>query len=838
MARPWSRLNRQVFRARFIAAGALAASTAISSVCAQQPYRQPPAEIVRILDAPPQPAVSLNPQRTVMLLIDRESMPPVSELAKPMLRLAGDRINPHTNGPFTTFRFVGLTLKRVAEDVEIKIALPGADDANIGSLRWSPDGSRFAFTVTRDHGIELWVGDVATATARQLTGPNLNATGGAPLSWLPDGRRLLCMFIPEGRGPAPQPPAAPTGPVVQENFGGPAAPVRTYQDLLKSPHDEALFEYYFTAQPAIVDAETGQREDFGEPGIYTRITASPTGRFFLVSRTVRPYSYLVPWDLFPEIVELRDEAGRVVREIARVPLRETIPIQGVQTGPRSFTWQGNVDDDVLLWVEALDEGDPRNKVPHRDRIMRLAGLFQDAEPVELFRLEHRYRGLTWFNDPTRAMVSEYDRDRRWTRTWLIDMTQLGAAEYQPRLVWDRSIHDRYGDPGRPVTTTTSTGRTVVLVHDDQIYLSGTGASPEGDRPFLDRMNLKTFETERLWQCPPEAYEYVIDVLSEDASQILTSYETPNDPPNYFVRDLGGDGNADRRITNFEDPAPQLRSIRKELVTYERNDGVTLSATLYLPPDYQEGQRLPLIVWAYPREYSDPNTAGQISGSPYRFTRIGGASHLFLLLQGYAIMDNATMPVVGDPETMNDTFIEQIVASAKAAIDKAAAMGVADASRVGVGGHSYGAFMTANLLAHSDLFKAGIARSGAYNRTLTPFGFQSERRTLWEAPESYARLSPFMHAHKINEPILFIHGEMDNNSGTFPMQSERMYHAIKGHGGVARLVMLPYESHGYVARESVLHTLAEMIEWLDTHVKYAPQPPASTAQTPAADTEAN
>jgi dipeptidyl aminopeptidase/acylaminoacyl peptidase len=274
------------------------------------------------------------------------------------------------------------------------------------------------------------------------------------------------------------------------------------------------------------------------------------------------------------------------------------------------------------------------------------------------------------------------------------------------------------------------------------------------------------------------------------------------------------------LTHFPDPAPQLRSITKQLVTYKRADGVPLSFTLYLPANYKKGERLPTIVWAYPLEFSDAGTAGQVSGSPSHFTTIGGISQLFLVTQGYAVLDDATMPVIGDPETMNNTYVEQIVASAKAAIDKAVEMGVADRDRIGVGGHSYGAFMTANLLAHSDLFRAGVARSGAYNRTLTPFGFQSERRTLWEAPEMYMKVSPFMHADKIKHPILLIHGMADDNSGTFPIQSERLYQAIKCNGGIVRYVQLPYEAHGYLARESTEHTLYEMVSWFDKWVKNA------------------
>ena len=796
---------------------------------AQDTYRTPPAQIVRILEAPPTPTVSLNPQRTLMVLIERESMPPIAELAKPMDRLAGARLNPKTNGPFTTSRNIGLTVKRIDDGSESKLQLKDVPaSANIGFPTWSPDGKRFAFTVTLDNGVELWCCDGMTGSARRLTGANINAAFGPSYDWMPDSKNLICRVIPVNRPPAPTRPEAPAGPVIQQTERV-TAPVRTFQDLLKDAHDEALFEHYMTAQIVMVDSETGRQTNLNKPAMYNSINPSPSGKLLLVSRTVRPYSYLVTAGSFPEIIELWDQSGNVIREVAKLPLRDNVPIEGVPTGPRGFTWQSNSNgvEDVLYWIEALDGGDPKNKVPHRDRVMRLAGPFnQTTQASEVLKIEHRFRGMTWMQTPHHALVRDYDRDRRWMRTFLVDLQNPNDMTNGCRLLWDRSINDRYGDPGAPIMTTTSAGRSVALVHNHAMYLEGSGATPEGDRPFLDRIDLRDLSTQRLWRCEGQSLESVADILNPDATQILTRYETPNDPPNYFIRNLA-DKTA-RQLTHFEDPAVELRGIRKQLVTYDRDDGVKLSATLYLPADYQEGQRLPLIVWAYPREFNDADTAGQVSGSPFRFTRIEGISHLFLLTQGYAIMDNATMPVVGDPETMNDTFLSQIVASARACIEKAASMGVADPQRVGVGGHSYGAFMTANLLAHCDLFKAGVARSGAYNRTLTPFGFQSERRTLWDAPRPYIELSPFMVANKINEPLLMIHGQMDDNPGTFPMQSERLYQAIKGNGGHARLVMLPYESHGYRAKESVMHTLAEMIEWFDTHVKYAPGTSAASS----------
>ncbi|MBS0198204.1 MAG: prolyl oligopeptidase family serine peptidase [Planctomycetes bacterium] len=800
-----------------IALGALLMSTSLSA--AQTQYKEPPAAIRHVLDTPPTPGVSLDPSSRSMLLLHRIGLPPVADLAEPMLRLAGSRINPATNAPHAPRRLSGFTLKNVADGVERLITLP--PDANLSSPSWSADGNRFVFTNTVANGVELWVGDVASAKVKKLTGPIVNAAAGPAVRWMPDQRSVLVRFVPAGRPPMPAAPKTPPGPNIQESTGT-TAPVRTYQDLLQSAHDEALFDWVMTAQLAIVNLDSGERRDLGTPAIFSESNPSPNGEFLLIGRVNRPYSYAVPENLFPETWEIWSVTdGKVIHPLAQIPLRENIPTQGVETGPRGFDWI-DTQPATLEWTEALDGGDPRNKAEHRDRLMMLAAPFK-GEPVEWHRLQHRLSGMSWLEQApgsteSRAMVSEFERERRWTRTWLIT---LGANAPAPRPVFDRSINDRYNNPGSPISERLANGRTVVKVADGSIYLRGEGATPEGDRPFLDRMNLADLAKERLWRNEGDCYETVVDVTSAGPAAkpaIITSRETKEQPPNLMLRNLAaGDS---RPLTAFTDPLPELRKIRKEIITYTRDDGTPLSATMYLPPDYVAGTKLPLLIWAYPNEVSDAATAGQVAGSTIRFTQIGGTSHLFLLLAGYAVMDDASMPVIGDPETMNDTFVKQIVANARAAIDKAVAMGVADGTRVAVAGHSYGAFMTANLLAHAPpgMFRAGIARSGAYNRTLTPFGFQSERRSFWEARDVYMKLSPFTYADQIKTPLLMIHGELDNNPGTFPIQSERLFQAVKGQGGTVRLVMLPYESHGYQGRESVGHVLEEMIEWLDRYVK--------------------
>ncbi|MBA3322726.1 MAG: S9 family peptidase, partial [Pyrinomonadaceae bacterium] len=539
-------------------------------------------------------------------------------------------------------------------------------------------------------------------------------------------------------------------------------------------------------------------------------------------------SYLHPLSDFPKEVEVWDTQGKLVHKLASLPLADQVPIDGVITGPRGLAWRPT-ESATLVWIQALDDGDPKKKVPHRDRVLLSKSPFT-AAPVELTKTEHRFAGMQWGEKGGLLFINDYDRDRRWVTTRMLNADNAGDAG---KVLFSRSVQDRYNDPGTALTRVLPNGQRVIVQNGDDIFLAGGGASSEGDRPFLDRFNLPTQKATRLFRSDKQSFESVVTLLKDDGSMFITRRETPIAPSNFFIHTLSGAGEdatavkgeaafttTVKPLTNFPDPTPQLRAIKKQLVTYKRADGVPLSFTLYLPPNYKEGTRLPTVVWAYPLEFNDASTAGQVSGSTQRFTSLNGPSHLFFLLHGYAVLDNATMPVVGDPEKVNDTYVEQIVSSAKAAIDKAVEMGVTDPERVGVGGHSYGAFMTANLLAHSDLFRAGIARSGAYNRTLTPFGFQSERRILWEAPEMYIKVSPFMVADKIKEPILLIHGEADNNTGTFPIQSERMYQALRGTGGTVRYVVLPLESHGYAARESTEHTLYEMLNWFDKHVKNA------------------
>jgi dipeptidyl aminopeptidase/acylaminoacyl peptidase len=786
-----------------------AAMAALASpAAAETRYKLPPREVVDILDAPATPQIELSPRRDRALLVWFESHPPLELLAQPVLRIAGLRITPGLGARQRTFRYTGIDVLTLDGGRTVSVALPKG--ARIGYPTWSHDGKRFAFTRDLADRVELWVADAASGAAHVVQGVQVNDVLGSPFAWMADGTRLLVRAVPRGRAAAPQQPKVPAGPIVDETAGK-TSQVATFQDLLQDEHDEALFEYYGRTQLLEVRAETGAARHVGSPGLITAARVSPDGRALLVTRLRRPFSFHVPYNSFTRSVEVWDWDGKRLATVADLPVSDEVPRQGVPTGPRAVAWQ-SLAPATLVWAEALDGGDPLKKAPHRDRLMTLAAPFT-GQPRELIKVQHRYASLEWTARAGEALVTEFDRDRRWRTTYLVD---LGAATPAPRKVFDLSSRDAYNDPGDPVTQRQPGGEQILLQDGDTIYLAGEGATAEGNRPFVDAMDLKTLKKERLFQSDAGSDERFVGFVGDSRSRMLVRRESPSEPPNFFL--VEAKGGARQKLTSFADPFPQLQSVKRELVKYNRADGVPLSGTLYLPVGYQPGTRVPALVWAYPLEYSDADTAGQVRSSPHSFLRLSGTSPLFLVTRGYAVLMDATMPVVGDPETVNNTYVEQITENAKAAVAKLDQMGVVDPKRVLVGGHSYGAFMTANLLAHTDVFLAGIARSGAYNRTLTPFGFQSERRSFWEAPDVYMKMSPFSHAHKINEPVLFIHGEADNNSGTFPIQSERLFAAIRGSGGTARLVMLPHESHGYRARESVLHTLAEMIDWADRWAK--------------------
>ncbi len=772
---------------------------------AAETWRQPPPEVLEVLHAPDVPTSWTSPDASHVLLLTPVRYPPLADLAADMLPLAGERVDARHGGPHGRTGWTEPRVLRVADGAEAPIALP--DDVRVIDVEWTPAGDRVALTLMRDDRITLWLGE-PDGTGAEVPDLQLLPMLGAAVQWMPDGRDVLVKAVPAGRGPMPEAPLVPPGPLVRSGDGGTATSTYEARDVLQSAHDEALFEHFATSQLTLVDAKTRKLTPLGPPAIHAGVQPSPNGKYLLVEALQGPWSHRHAWWRFGHTVEVWSKKGEPVHQVAALPLADAVPIHGVPEGPRGVSWRSTAPAQ-LVWVEALDGGDWSRDVPHRDRLMTQPAPFSKP-PVALMDLEHRFSGL-WYGSGGTALVQQYERARRWRYVEVVDLDTRTR-----RPLFDLSVNDAYADPGSPVVRRLDNGHAVLVQDGSAVFFEGRGSSPEGDRPFLDRRDLKTGEVKRLFHSDPERYEAFVAFEDVGAGPFLVRRESPTEPPNLW-RVSGGEV---APVTRFEDPVPQLRGIERRIVTYERQDGTPLSFTLYTPPGYEPGTPLPTIVYAYPREFSDPETAGQVRGSEKTFTRFWGASHLFLLLHGYAVLHNTRMPVIGDPDTAYDTFVEQLVSSAEAAIDEAVRLGVTDRERVGVMGHSHGGLMTVTLLAHSDLFQAGIARSGAYNHTIRPFGFQSERRTLWQAPETYAHLSPVMHAPDIDEPLLIIHGAVDENPGTIPFQSDRLFEAVRGTGGTTRLLMLPFEGHGYRARESVEHVLAEQLEWFDRYVKGA------------------
>lgn len=784
-----------------------------------QGYQKPPQPILSLFESPVSPLVRISTDGEWMLLLEMEDLPSIAELSQPELRLAGQRINPANNGPSRRTAYKGIKILAVNTGTEYTLSgLP--DEPRLSEITWSPDESKLAFLHHGLKGIELWVADLKSFQANRLSIFYVNNTYGNSFIWNPDGKSILAKFVPDGRAALSSQNISPEAPLIQENTGK-SAPVPTYQDLLKNPYDEKLFDHYFTSQLKQVDLQ-GQSANFLQPAIIRSMEYSPDGKYLLMANITRPYSYQVPINAFPFTTSIFDEEGKLVKKLHEAPLAENIPagFDGVPKGPRAFGWRADKGA-VLYWVEALDNGNPAQQATIRDIVYTQPAPFNQY-PLKLADCYFRFNSIVWGDDKV-AILTE-----RWWKTRFERRSFIKPSNVNFRVnLYDRYFEDGYGDPGVILTRKNEFNRSVLLTEFNalkrigdpdnvNIFTISDGASPEGDRPFLQKFNIKTKLMDTLFRSASPYYER--PVFFNNGKFMINSRETSDSVRNYFRINL--EDKSYTRLTNFKDPYPELKGVKKQQVSYKRLDGINLGGTLYLPEGFKKGDpALPVLIWAYPREFKTAAAAGQTKGSPHKFSIIAKASPVYWVTRGYAVLDNADMPVVGESNTEpNDTFVEQIRYNAEAAINHLVDMGVADRKRIAIGGHSYGAFMTANLLAHTDLFAAGIALSGAYNRSLTPFGFQAEERTFWQAPAVYTRMSPFAFADKIKTPILLIHGQADNNTGTFPMQSERFYTALKGHGATARLVLLPSESHTYQAKESLMHMLWEMDSWLEKYVK--------------------
>ena len=787
---------------------ALLLLTAITVCTFAEGYKLPPEDILNVFDAPNEQFLTLVEGTDYAIEHTYERYESLESLSQERLSLAGQIILPRIHSE--KISYPKLYLKLINLKTDERIDLTPREDDRIVDFEVSPDRKYLAYLSQLENGVYLRVIELKSGSMVFKDSRKVNmAFAGLLIKWCVDSRSLIIPRIFYENEPVPVKSVEDIAPKSEESFGK-TAQLRTYSNLLETQFDIKLFDYYFTSRFAKLDIVTGNETVLGKPAVYRSFIQSPDGKYFLVRIVNKPYSFTLPYSRFGYSYLILNSNGNEITDLVTKPVQDEIPIGGVETGIRSPLWIPT-ESSTLCWIDAKDDGDPKKIVPFRDSFYKLSAPF-DKDPKLFLKTKNRGYVSGFTNEKGRFVYIDYDRDNEWMSTY------YGSYDGSTgdKMLFTRSENEKYENPGEFVTAKMPNGFEVIKVKDGSAYLYGQGYSQSGNFPFLHKFSLKDGKKTVLFKCADKSYENFVGFTGSDNSRICITRETTYEPRNYFVIDHKTGSKI--QITTNTDHALVIRQIKTELITYKRNDSITLSGKLYLPPDYDKEKKYPLIIWAYPREFVELSTAGQITGSNYSYTRFWGASVKYLALHGYIVLDNASMPIVGNIQQRNDSFIEQIKMNALSAIDHLDSLGMIDRTKVAVGGHSYGAFMTANLLAYTDYFKAGIANSGAYNRTLTPFGFQSEERTYWQAKEFYQKASPFSNAEMIKTPILLVHGADDNNPGTYPMQSERMYAAIKGNGGNARLVILPYEGHGYEARESNLHVLAEMCEWLDKYLK--------------------
>ncbi len=776
-------------------------------------YQNPPKEILELVDFEKPPSVIFDDNKDFLVFLFSNNYKSIEELSEKELRLAGLRINPKTNIGSRVSFYNNIKIKSLKNDSQEVIQISGLPkNPKISNLNWSPDQNKIAFTNTTEDGVNLWILDLNNARAKKLSELKLNANIGSPINWFSDGNSLLIKSIPKNKSELINSRSVvPVGPKVSTNFGE-KAQNRTYQDLLKNKADEYNFQQLVTSDLFTVTIN-GITKKWLESDMYTGISISPDGNYVMVTKINKPFSYLVTYRSFPTSVDVYSKDAKFISNLVNVPLIEELPkgFMSVRTGKRGFSWRSDKPS-VLTYVVALDGGDPQKNTEYRDEIFEINAPF-NGKGKSILKTINRFRGIDWGNSNF-AIAYDYWWNTRNEKTYVFNP----SSNKKPKIIYDRNYQDSYNDPGFFISERNIFNKNVIKINSGKAFLIGEGFSDKGQFPFIDEFDTKSFEKKRLYQSSYlDKYESIYD-FDPVNKELFIRIESPVDFPNYFFKKLSK--NNLRKITSFESPFEKIKDAYKEVIRYQRSDGLELSGILYLPVnyDFESKEKLPMILWAYPREFKDRKSAGQSTKNSNRFTYPYYGSMVYWITKGYAVLDDASFPIVGEDNIEpNDSFRNQLVDNAKAAIDAVDKLGFIDRKRVAVGGHSYGAFMVANLLSHSDLFAAGIARSGAYNRTLTPFGFQSEERSYWDAPDVYYSMSPFMHSDKMKTPLLLIHGEDDNNSGTYPMQSERYFNALKGLGATVRLVMLPKESHGYRSKESIFHILWEQDKWLDKYV---------------------
>jgi len=813
-------------------------------------YMQPPKEIVEIISAKPLPEVAFsNDYKKAVISGKESSMSELSYIAGSEFRVAGLRIDNNFSNTRQQFSNELSILDVESGSINQVTGLP--QNAKISNIDWSPSGKYFCFINNTPQKLELWRVDAVTAVSEKLNTLKLNAVLSEPYSFL-DDERIMYKCVPDNAGLRPESQPIPQGPVVQEHKGA-GRSARTSPDMIASYYDEQVFDYYATSQLALFSS--AGNTIVGKPALYRSLSLSPNKEYMIVTTEQKPYSYQRGHQSYPYRTEVWNIKGEFVKmlednKVGNLSMRpdedfadDTAMQDSVRTpkrGMKESNWRWRSDlPQTLVWneSEAASRGgrDGGNRpadfvdTVKSDAPKQKTFIYQQDAPFTsektiLLKSEGRVDNLVWCNK-TFALFTTTDSKAKLRNTFSFVPCDTTV---NPRLLISQTTElDTIGNfPvfGRPYMVNNQFGEKILYTDEKNslFYLTDSKRrDSEGDNFwFIDKIDTKTAKIENVWTGKAPFLETVEAITDFKKLKFISRKESNTDVPNYFLVDIKG--KKSRQLTNFHDPYPSIQKMQRRFVSYKRADGLTLTANLYLPENYDPTKqgKLPVFMWGYPYEYKTRALAEKRRAARYAFARPGYSSPLYWATQGYAVLDDFAVPIVAENKKKepNDRFIKELVMDAEAAINYLDSIGVGDKERVAVGGHSYGAFMTANLLAHTKLFKAGIARSGAYNRSLTPFGFQSESRNYWKAQSLYNQMSPFNYADSLKTPILLIHGQLDNNQGTFPVQSERLYHALAGLGGTVRYVQLPFEAHRYSAKESVLHVLYETHRWLEKYLK--------------------
>jgi dipeptidyl aminopeptidase/acylaminoacyl peptidase len=823
-------------------------------VLKDEKYVLPPKEIADAVTAPRHLNVTLTnlgPDGAHFLVAHSAGLPGLKEYAKPYVNLGEQEFDVTANRArqLSTRKDTGFVLWNWKTGRKTEIAAPPG--RWVSSPSWSPDGTRIAYLVHSDTETSVYVAEIKDGKSRKLVAAPVLATLVTTLEWSPDSQSILTVLVPQARKPMPARDAESAEPEVRVTNTGPS-PNRTFRFLMHTPHDMAMFEWLTTGQMALLDCRTGAARNVGEPAMVRSLDLSVDGAYIRATSILKPFSYTVPVTSFGTLEAIYDLSGKKLAEVHRQPLRESTVTRGA--GPpaqtrfrggrggagggfgagagggrgdndrRSVTWRPDGRGLGFLQMEPRQRqqqddaaGDRTPEPGRKDRVLQWLPPFDAGSLKVVFESETRIGNLLYSEDGETLFVSE-------TKDGEEHLFAVRASDPKTRhTIYKHKTVDSATDPGTLMTRRSSHRGTVVRLAPDQqsVFLSGTRYSKnpaaQSPRPFVARVNFVTGERKDIFQSEENAFESVHGAGDDDIRVLFTTRETAATIPDSYARDLTT-GEL-RKLTSNVDYSPEVTHAVRKRFQVERVDGIKFWVEVTLPQDYAPGTRLPAMFWFYPREYTDQKAYDQSAARYNRnaFPRVGTRSMSILTRRGYAVVE-PDCPIIGPQGQMNNNYVPDLRNNLWAVIDALDKMGIIDRDRLGIGGHSYGAFSTANAMIHTPFFKAGIAGDGNYNRTLTPITFQSERRLLWEARETYLEMSPLLYANQMNGALLMYHGQDDSNNGTDPINSDRLFHALNALGKTAALYSYPYEDHGPAMKETLLDLWARWDSWLERYVK--------------------